>query len=99
MGAVAWDVRRVAESLASAAQIPDSLQDISGNCAAIVTCVGELQATTSRLVTEVKSLTVAVKANSAAIAAEAEEAPPTANHHPPAADAGRDPMRCSPALP
>ena len=61
---------RLADSLASSSPIPDRLQDISANCAAVVTCVGELQATTSRLMTEVKSLTVAVKANTAAIAVE-----------------------------
>ena len=47
MGVVARDLRCVTDSLASSAQINESLQDVSGNCAAIVTCVGELQATTS----------------------------------------------------
>ena len=67
MGEIAGDLHRVADSLASSAQITDAVQDVSGNCAAVVTCLGELQATTANLVAEVQTLTGAVQANTAAI--------------------------------
>ena len=64
------EMRHVADSLASTSHINDALLDVSGNSAAMVTCLGELQATTANLVAEVKSLAEAVQGNTAAIEAE-----------------------------
>ena len=70
MGEIAGHLHRVADRLASSALISDAVQDVSGNCAAVVTCLGELQATKANLDTEVQTLTVAVQANTAAIQEE-----------------------------
>ncbi|XP_040196319.1 extracellular calcium-sensing receptor-like [Rana temporaria] len=80
MGEIAGDLHRVADSLASSAQITDGLQDVSGNCAAVVTCLSELQATTANLVSEVQTLTVAVQAKTAVIQEEGRQRNRRHNH-------------------
>ena len=73
LGEVAVQMQRVADSMASSANINDSIQDVSGNCAAVVTCLGGLQATTAGLVAEVQTLAEAVRDNTAAIQAEGRQ--------------------------
>ena len=53
--------------------ISDSLQDVSRNCVAMVTCMGEQQAATAVLTAEVRRLAVAVEANTAAVEAEGRQ--------------------------
>ena len=60
LGEVAVQMRRVADSMASSANIIESVQDVNANCAAVVTCLGDLQATTAGLVAEVQTLAEAV---------------------------------------
>ena len=66
-------MQRVADSIASSANINDSIQDVNANCAAVVTCLGDLQATTAGLVEEVHTLAEAVRDNTAAIQAEGRQ--------------------------
>ena len=77
VGSVACDMRRVAASLASMQQtqaaftatISENVQEVSANSTALVTCVRDLDDTNSGLVAEVRSLGVAIQANTAAIEA------------------------------
>ena len=73
LGEVAVQMQRVADSMAFSANINDSVQDVSANCAAVVTCLGNLQATTAGLVAEVQTLAEAVQDNTAAIQAEGRQ--------------------------
>ncbi|XP_040187931.1 uncharacterized protein LOC120920083 [Rana temporaria] len=70
MGEIAGHLHRVAENTGL---ILDTVQDGNANSAAVVTCVGELQATIEDLVAEVQTLSGAVHANTAAIQEEGRQ--------------------------
>ena len=85
IGEMVGDLRRVADSLASSSSSVqqalthhadrgdrqnETLEDVSGNCAAIVTCLVEQQDATALLTSEVSRLAGAVEANTAAVREE-----------------------------